>query len=172
MSQPNLTLQEALRMAVEANKFLQGVSHDPMRALAIIEPYADRDDLTGGSAEQVQKSRSIVCGVMGDCYQELGDFHTSANWYRRASGYSKVGGFPLCYAELVVKHELTEHYEDVLDCLRSTRKDWKSRPLKDRLYYHFVSRWWLYPSMWKLLSRERSLISQLESLVAERHRSR
>lgn len=138
--------------------------------LAIIEPYAEQDELTGGSADQIRMSRSIVCAVMADCFGELGDFRTAANWYRRASGYCKKGGFPSCYAELVIKHDLVEHFEPALDCLRSNRADWMSRPLFVRLYYHIVSRWWMYPSQWAIMFRTRSLTSKLESLIAEWHR--
>ncbi len=166
---PEITLQEALRAAVEASQFLIGVSHDPSRALAIIEPYAEFEGLTGGSAEQVRCSRSIVCSVVADCHKALGDYRTSANWYRRASGYLKRGGFPSEYAELVVNHELADHYENALECMRVNRDWWRSQPLLVRLHGHLVSRWWLYPSGWKMRFRERSLISELESLIAERN---
>ena len=169
MPNPEITLQEALRAAVEASQFLVGVSHDPSRALAMIEPYADFEELTGGSPHQIQLARSIVCAVVADCQNALGDFHTAANWYRRASGYWKKGGYPAFYADLVIKHQLVEHYQTALECMRANRADWQSRPLLVRIYLHIISRWWMYPSQWSLMFRERSLTSKLESLIAEWH---
>lgn len=170
MSQSGIKLQEAIHAAVEASQFLQGISHDPSRALSIIEPYAEHEELTGGSADQIRMARSIVCAVMADCFNGLGDFQTAANWYRRASGYWMKGGYPPLYADLVIKHELVDHYQTALDCLRSNRADWQSRPLLVRLYFHIVSRWWMYPSQWSLMLRERGLAAKLESLItAWRH---
>ena len=169
MCAPAITLQEALRVAVEASRFLVGVSRDPSRALSMIEPFSELEELTCGSAHQIQLSRSIVCAVVADCHNALGDFHTAANWYRRASGYWQKGGYPASYADLAIRHQLVDHYQTALECMRANRADWQSRPLCSRIYSHIISRWWMYPSQWSLILHERSLIPKLESLIAEWH---
>jgi hypothetical protein len=107
-----------------------------------------------------------ICAVTGDCYRLLGDVAAAADWYRRAAGHWKGGlGYPFFYADMVVQHQLTEHYQLALDCLRREQAYWRAKPLLHRVYHDLGSLWWLYPSCWRQRLRESSLVPRLEALI-------
>jgi hypothetical protein len=157
--------REALEKAYEAASHLRGWRQDPRRGLAIILPYGDCVDFIDAPPLASRIVRSLVCAVIADCYREMGEVVTAAEWYRRASESRKRGGYPSLYADMVISHKLADHYENALDCLKESKANWKAKPLLVRFYWHVVSMWWIYPSAWKFRFREGNLIPQLESLV-------
>src|SRR5262245_27691680 len=162
------TPKQAIDAAIDASRYLHGVRKDPGRALRIIERYAACEFVAGAGAEQALRVRSIICAVIADCYRELGDVKVAAEWYRSASQSWRVGGFPAFYADMVITHELADHYETALECLKVNDESWRSRPLLVRWYYNIACCWWLYPAMWRLRLRERSFIPRLETLIKDR----
>jgi hypothetical protein len=162
------TPKQALDAAMDASRYLQGLRMDPRRALRIIEPYAACGLLVGATPAQSLRVRSIIHAVIADCYRELGEVTAAAEWYRSASQNWKVGGFPGFYADMVITHRLADHYETALECLKVSQESWRARPLLMRLYYHVTSCWWLYPSMWRILTRERGFVPRLEALIRDR----
>jgi hypothetical protein len=162
-----VTPQEALAEAARASQFLQGLQLNPLEALRIIEPYACCAEFTDAAEEQTRRIRSIICSVVADCHRELGDVNLAAKCYREASEYWMFGGYAPFYADMVTAHELAEHYEEALECLRFNQASWQQRPLSVRLWSHLVSRWWLYPSQWRVQFRKRRRIPRLEALIKE-----
>lgn len=167
-----VTPKEALDEAVRASQYLQGPRFDPQEALRIIEPYADCEEFLGAAKEQTQRVRSILCSVVADCHRELGDVNLAAKKYREASEHWMFGGYAPYYADMVIEHELAEHYQKALECLKFNKESWRQRPLSVRLWSHFVSRWWLYPSEWRVQFRERRRMARLEELIKEMRESR
>jgi hypothetical protein len=166
-----VTPKQALDAVIQASNYLQGLSHNPSQALAIIEPYTRYEHFDGASAEQTLRVRSIVCAVVADCYREMGSVEIAADWYRTASRHWKVGGFPEHYANMVLTHELVDHYETALDCLKATRADWHARPFLVRLYFNVRALWWLYPSECSQRLRHRTFIRRLEALIRKRSKT-
>jgi hypothetical protein len=173
--------EDALQAAIRSSSHLSGLWPDPQKALEIIRPYADCGEYSAGERVQpknrdrlLRAVRSMVCAVTADCYRELGDVRTAAEWYRRAGQSWKVGGFPALYADMVLRHDLDDHYEVALDYLRHNLADWQSKPFLVRLYWHVASGWWLRPwnyrAAWRTFLRQRTLVAQLETRVAVRER--
>ena len=160
-----VTPKQALDAACQASNYLQGLNHNPSRALAIIEQFAQCKQFSGASDERTGRVRSIVCAVVADCYREMGNVEIAAEWYRSAARYWKVGGFAEYYANMVIIHELADHYETALDCLKATRADWHARPFLVRLYFNVRALWWLYPSEWSQRLRHHTFIRRLEALI-------
>ncbi len=182
MPEAPVKAEDALLAALRANDHLSGLWQRPRRALEIIRPYADCEEYATG--EQVKPEerekllrviRSIVCAVTADCYREMGEVRTAADWYRRAGESWKVGGFPAIYADMALRHGLDDHYEPALDYLRHSHADWKAKPLLDRVYWHVVSGWWLKPwdyrAAWRTILRQSTLLVRLEARVRRKGQS-
>jgi hypothetical protein len=122
--------------------------------------------------EVLRVVRSIVCATTADCYRELGDVQTAAEWYRRAGQSWKGGGFPPIYADMVLQHGLEDDYEFALDCLRHSLAEWQAKPFLVRVFWHVASGWWLKPwdyrAAWRTFLRQRALVSELETRLSER----
>jgi hypothetical protein len=71
---------------------------------------------------------------------------------------------------MVIEHRLEDDYENALDWLKESQADWRDKPLLYRLYCHFMSRWWLRPSMWRFMLRQRKLIPELEALLNDKNK--
>lgn len=166
MTQPLVTVRDALRAALDADSYLQGLWQDPRHALTLLRPYADCEEFVDATPEDTRKGRGVVCIVMADCYRCLGEFRTAAEWYRRAGQSWKQNMYPGFYAATVIDHQLDEHYEDALDWVKYSQANWQRKPLLLRIYYNVASwRWWIYPSNWRMTLRDPKLIPELESLI-------
>ncbi len=171
--------EDALRAAFRSGRKLSGLWPAPQKALEIIRPYADCERYVAGERVKPEDRdkllrvvRSIVCAVTADCYREMGDVRTAAEWYRRAGESWEAGGFPPFYADMVLRHRLDDHYEAALGFLRHNLANWKAKPFLVRVFCHVVSGWWLKPwnyrSAWRTFLRQRTLVAQLETRVSER----
>lgn len=171
-----VTAQHAARATICASHYLIQFRPDPRNALAVIGRYAECHDFETGDQVRAEKwdevihhLKSIICSTVADCHRGLGDVRAAAEWYRRAGENWKVGGFPPIYAELVLRHELTDHYEMALDCLRHNLADWMSRPLLTRIYWSLASGWlwrpWLYGWTWRTWFRQKRHLSELEARI-------
>ena len=166
MANAPMTPQEAIAVACRADRFLRGFRPDPRRALEVIQSVPEEAEFSGADSQADRIARAALCAVRADCHRMLGEFATAADWYRRAAGHWKGGlAYPFFYADLVVRHRLTEHYQLALDCLRHEQAYWQSGPLLYRFHHSLRSLWWLYPSGWKQRLRERSLGLRLEALL-------
>jgi tetratricopeptide (TPR) repeat protein len=176
MPDESVKVEDALKAATRASSYLSGIWPAPQKALEIIRQYADSEEYSAGERVQPEDRhkllrvvRSLVCAVTADCYRELGDFRTAAEWYRRAGESWKVGGFSAIYADMALQHRLDDHYEAALEYLRHTFADWQSKPFVVRLYWHVVSGWWLRPwdyrAVWRTILRQGTLVAQLEARV-------
>lgn len=67
--------------------------------------------------------RSLVSAVTADCYRELGDVRTAAEWYRRAVQSWKVAGFAAIYADMVLQHGLEVANRSADQCRVRVRRD-------------------------------------------------
>jgi hypothetical protein len=166
MSNSLMRPQEATAVVCRADRHLRGFRPDPRRALEVLQSVQDDAEFSGADPQANRIIRCTICAVTGDCHRMLGDVAAAADWYRRAAGHWKGGlGYPFFYADMVMEHQLTEHYRIALECLRLEQAYWRSKPLLYRFCHHLSSLWWLYPSCWKQRLRERSLVPRLEALT-------
>lgn len=170
LAKPSVTRQEVGDAVREASRYLQGMRQDPARALTVLEPYRECEEFSECTPDEARKLRSIVCVVIADCYRELGQVRTAAEWYRRGGRSFKGGGLAFLYADMVIQHQLQEFYDDALDWLEKSQAIWQATPLITRVFYHVITCWWLYPSQWRMRFRERQLIREMRALVSARER--
>jgi hypothetical protein len=165
MTHTLMSPQEAIAVAHRADGYLRGFRPDPRRALAVTQSVPEDAEFAGGDPQAGRIARACLCAVRGDCYRMLGAVTTAADWYRRAAGHWQGGlGYPFFYADLVVQHQLSGHYQIALDCLRNEEAYWRSKPPLYQFWHSLRSLWWLYPSGWKQRWRERSLSRRLGAL--------
>jgi hypothetical protein len=159
------TPREAIAVAHRADGYLRGFRPDPRRALEVIQSVPPDTEFASADPQAVRIARCALCAVTGDCYRLLGDVTTAADWYRRAAGHWQGGlAYPFFYADLVVRHQLSGHYQIALDCLRNEEAYWRSKSVLYRFWHSLRSMWWLHPSGWKQRWREKSLSRRLEAL--------
>lgn len=160
---PQLTARDALRAIRRCARTIDWGRKNPVKGLEIIAPFHSCTTFPDLSPESSRKTLSLVCAVTADCHRELGDHLTAADWYRRAAHYYEGGGFPYFYAELVLSHNLAEHYQTALDCVTFSQSEWHQHQWALRMLAHLVSLWWLRPSMRSFMRRHKSFASELSS---------
>jgi tetratricopeptide (TPR) repeat protein len=128
-----------LRIVRQASSILDSSNPDHGRALELLEPYRLLTSVEGVETERSDALLALVSSAFADAYRERGEFGTAADWYRKSSNYRVAGGYTDLYADMVITHHLTEHYEHALHCLREGRKAWSEESLFLKIIGHGLS---------------------------------
>lgn len=123
----------------KASKEISRFRPKPEQGLEHLEPYFNIDSIDGLKKPGSDIILCLYSATVADCYREKGDIVSAAQWYKRASTFRICGGFPNLYAQMVIKHRLSDYYKNALMCIEQGRKEWKSMPLYKRIYYWLVS---------------------------------
>jgi hypothetical protein len=158
---------------MNAAREISGYRPKPECALKYLEPYFKINSIDGLEKSGSDTIMSLYSATVADCYREKGDVGSAAQWYRRASVFSTSCGFADLYADMVIQHRLSDHYEHALMCVEQGHKKWKSNSLQKRIYYWLVSLYrhlkhpWDIPKLVSLSLRSRGLEQKLKQLVAK-----
>jgi hypothetical protein len=147
----------AFRTLKGCERFLRARQPDYRKALQLLEPFRECHGFHDATADASALVMSLLCATFGDCYRELGEVVSAANWYRRAGGYREGTGFAEYYADMVVKHQLRDHFQVALSSLRASAEQKQTTPALRRAYYNVVSIWKCW-SAWHMSQQTDRLI--------------
>jgi hypothetical protein len=154
----------AFRTLKECAWLLRAKQPDYHKVLELLEPFRECNEFTDVEPDASAVAMSLLCATFGDCYRELGEVATAANWYRRAGSYREATGFAEYYADMVVKHQLRDHYQPAFCSLRASREKNQKTSLLARAYYNAVSMWKCWPS-WRMSRQSNRLVRKLSDLL-------
>ena len=158
-------LDNAMKAAFEASRYLVWWCNRPKRALEIMTPFHSFKIPTGAEKDRYDIVMSLIMAVTGDCYLTMKEPIKAAEWHRRASQYYKGGGYPSMYAKVVLQYNLSDHYQAALECMEAKNANWRKQPFLVKLLSHFLSGWWLHPHQWRLLLTERGFSRRLRHRI-------
>jgi len=110
---------------VKASREISRFRPKPERGLKYLEPYLNIDAIDELEKMRSERILGLYSATVADCYREKGDVSSAAQWYRRASTFRMSCGFTNLYAEMVIKHKLSDYYEHALMCVEQGHKEWK-----------------------------------------------
>lgn len=107
---------------------------NPDRGLEFLEPFFNIDSFDGVDKRKNDAILSLFSAAVADCYNEKGNYKSAAHWYNRASKFSKSCFFADNYADMVIKHNLSDFYADALSCKERADTDWMSKHFLVRVF--------------------------------------
>jgi len=119
----------AFRKLISAARAISGEQPDTKKAMVILAPYRDLDIIPGVEKNKSDAQLCLIAATVADCYRIDGEFRDAAAWYRRASSFRPDGGHVYFYAEMVLEHEIEDHYEEALRCFRQSTTAWRRRSI-------------------------------------------
>lgn len=128
-----------LRKVKQASSILDSSHPDHERAFELLEPYRRLTSVEGVDPQRSDALLALVSSAFADAYRESGEYRTAAEWYRKSSNYRVAGGYTDLYADMVITHQLADHYEHALYCLREGRTAWSKESLYLKLIGHVFS---------------------------------
>lgn len=155
-----------VRALKECERLMRARRTDCREVLAILEPFRESSGFPDASPDRSAVAMSLVCATFGDCYRELGEIATAANWYRRAGNHREATGFAECYADMVVKNKLRDHYQSALCSLRASMEHNRTSSFLTSAYYSLVSMLKCWPS-WRMGRQTNRLIQELSDLLGK-----
>jgi hypothetical protein len=162
-----------LEAAIKAAKEISRFHSKPDCGLEYLEPYLNINEIDGIKKQTSDTILSLYSATVADCYREKAEFISAAKWYRRASAF-RITGFTNLYADMVIRHKLSDYYEHALMCLEQGRKEWKSKPLYQRIYnwlfclYHNLKHPWDIPELVSLNIRSKTSERKLQQMLSQK----
>jgi tetratricopeptide (TPR) repeat protein len=121
---------DAMRAMFAANKRLCKLFPKPLEVLESLWPYSEcpiihfRHPINSERVEIVTAQiRSLLYGMVGDCYRLDKQYEAAANCYQHASSYYMGGGYPAYYARMVLKKSMRAHYQKAYECISFANKE-------------------------------------------------
>jgi hypothetical protein len=115
---------DAMRAMLAASSRLCKLFPKPLKVLEDIRPYADcpvmlfRNPIKPERIDIVTAQvRSLLYGLVADCYRIAKQYDAAAVWYQLASTFYMGGGYPAFYARMVIKHSIRIHYRKAYECI-------------------------------------------------------
>jgi hypothetical protein len=158
-------LDRAMKSVLEASRNLAWWRNRPAKALEIITPFHNLAMPAGVDRGKYEIVMGLVMAVTGDCCFAMKEPLKAAQWYQRATQYRKGGPFAPRYADLVLRHDLSDHYQSSLECLEASRASWSRQPLWVKILSHLLSKWWLHPHQWRLALIGHTLRRRLQERI-------
>jgi len=87
---------------------------------AITRPFHDCTEVEGISPQFQRDSIGLLYALTGDGYRVAKRYRESAEWYRKASGFTCIHGE--VYAHMVWKNRLSAHYDAALETAKRRKK--------------------------------------------------
>jgi len=137
---------------------------DWQEILQMVSPYLGKPSLAGIDRHHSDGLISMLWAVAGDCYRELGHPLESAEAYCTALRFRADTGFSEYYAEMVIKHSLTDHYSTAIQALEVSQENWQARPLWLRIFANLRSMWLDWREYKRLWCKRSKLLKQLHTL--------
>jgi len=136
----NIDLPAQVRHAtLQAAREISRWRVNPDRGLEYLEPFFDVDSFNGVDKRKSDRILSLFSATVADCYGEKGNYQSAAQWYNRASRFSKSCFFADNYADMVIKQNLSEFYADALICKERSDTDWMSKHVLERAFWWIMS---------------------------------
>ena len=111
----------------------------PDRGLEYLEPFFGIDSFNGVDKRKSDRILSLFSATVADCYREKGCYLSAAQWYNRTAKFSESCFFADCYADMVIKHKLSDFYADALICKERGDTDWISKHILERAFWWIMS---------------------------------
>ena len=115
---------DAMRAMLAVTSRLCKLFPKPLQVLEDIRPFVEcpvmlfRNPINPERIEIVTAQvRSLLFGLVGDCYRIDKQYEVAAHWYSHASTFYKGGGYPAFYARMVIKHSIRSHYRKAYECI-------------------------------------------------------
>jgi len=163
-----------MQVVLRCTNLLMARRPDTDKVLDMIAPYQDLEVIEGQAKARSDNLLSLICAVTADAHREAGRYVEAAHWYRRSLQFRVNGGCVDYYADMVIEHQLADHYKCALDCVRRAGLEWKRVPWELRLFGYILSFWMRLRAPWSfrpyraLRRRSRTFESQLEQLLSAR----
>jgi hypothetical protein len=121
---------DAMRAMLATTSQLCKLFPKPLQVLEDIRPFVEcpvmlfRNPIKPERIEIVTAQvRSLLFGLVGDCYRIDKQYEVAAHWYSHASTFYKGGGYPVLYARMVIQHSLIDHYQSAYECIRFANRE-------------------------------------------------
>jgi hypothetical protein len=135
-----------------------------------MSPFLDRPNLDGSKSRTVSNNLlMLIWSAVGDAHLELGQIAASADAYRHACEFRPSCAYGDFYADITLKHNLSEHYQPALRSLEVGVEEWAKYGRELRVFAQFWSFCrapWGYVRHIKHVYRRKQRIRELHRRIA------
>jgi tetratricopeptide (TPR) repeat protein len=167
------TPKELKAFIIQVNGLISRKHPDIEGALNMLKPFLTADTIYGFTEAQSCAGLHLLCSLAGDCFRINGNIEKAIHQYGRALKFTPGGACSEYYAELVVDHKLSKHYQNAYDNLIQNKENHKKMPLSIRikasicLVKSIIKRPGLYKERRESNKRSKTLKDELQVLLQE-----
>ncbi len=161
-------LESALQNSIEASRYLAWYYCRPERALDILMPLHQLEMPEGADKKQYDAIMSCIMATTADCFVIKKEPVEAAQWYLKAAQYRSKGRYCPVYAGIVLRYNLSDHYQTAFDSINADNVSRSSLPVFFKLFDCLFCRWWMHPRLWCMPFMRRFYARRLHNRIMEK----